>query len=85
MAKHWRIMGYDGDKLVFERPVLGKTTPSKVKEMLARLQSRHLSDDEVFESCTGEIDQLKVIIPVHGPDFVTIGMAHRYEAWEQDD
>jgi len=50
MAKVWKIRGWDGDKLIFEREVAGNLSEPEVSTMLQRLACRHLSDAEIIRA-----------------------------------
>ena len=49
-GKHfWRIEGYDGSDLILERRVASHLLSDKqIEEVLRRLVSRHLSEDEII-------------------------------------
>jgi hypothetical protein len=51
MAKVWKIRGFDGLQLVFERTIASNSLgDAEVTMMLQRLQARHLSDGEVVSA-----------------------------------
>ena len=48
MAKVWKIRGFDGDRLTFEREIpLGSLSELEMETLLQRLAARHLTDGEV--------------------------------------
>jgi len=51
MGKVWKIRGFDGLQLVFERTIPQSSLgDAEVMAMLHRLQARHLSDGEVVSA-----------------------------------
>lgn len=48
VARHWRIEGFDGTKLIFESDIPRYLLSEKqIEELLRRLVSRHLTENEV--------------------------------------
>ncbi|MEH0196714.1 hypothetical protein V7S57_12685 [Caulobacter sp. CCNWLY153] len=51
MTKHWRIVGYDSYDIVFDTRIpFGSLSEAEMKVLLARLQCRHLTDEEIVTS-----------------------------------
>ncbi len=87
----WKIRGCDGGKRIFERTIpYGCLSDREVTELLKRLASRHLSDDEVVDAslrknAKGHISHLEVR-PNRGgtPGLMTTGSGHHYIAVVED-
>ena len=51
MAKVWKIRGFDGFRVVFERTIpQNSLSDAEAIAMLQRLQARHLSDGEIVSA-----------------------------------
>lgn len=48
MAKRWHIEGYEGDNLVLDKWLDGRTSERKIAQVLARLVSTNLTHNEVI-------------------------------------
>ncbi|MDO8377402.1 hypothetical protein [Phenylobacterium sp.] len=84
MTKRWRITGYEGETVVFDRVLFGKVGHGQVQELLARLQSQHLKDSEIIDATLGITDSLKITKTLNGSDFSTSGHPRYYTADEED-
>ncbi len=89
--KVWKICGFDGLKAVFERTIpYGSLSDQEITELLKRLESRHLRDDEVIDAslrknAKGHTSYLEVR-PNRGgtPGLMTTGTGHHYIAVVED-
>ncbi|MBJ7319787.1 MAG: hypothetical protein JHC96_13400 [Brevundimonas sp.] len=74
MKQFWRIVGYDGLKMTYERKLpFGSLSDGEMVEILRRLQARHLTEDEIVDSslrknARGRRDHLEVTINKHDVD-----------------
>ncbi len=50
MVKVWKIKGWDGNSVVFEREMLGNLSEKEISATLQRLVARNLSNDEVIDA-----------------------------------
>ncbi len=64
--RNWKITGYDGAKVLFERFVTeGALSEKQMMELLLRLQAKHLTNEEIISSSLkkrskGRTDHLEV-------------------------
>ena len=86
MSEQWKICGYDGDNLIFERVIpVGAMSEKEMTRLLERLASRHLTGDEVVSASlrenAGHVPFLKVV-PNRGgtPGLMTTGIGPHYTA-----
>ena len=50
MVKVWKIKGWDGNSVVFEREMLGNLSETEISTTLQRLVARNLSNEEVIDA-----------------------------------
>jgi hypothetical protein len=80
MVKCWRITGYNGDDVIFDRVLHGNIGHKQVEELLVRLYARHLTVDDIFEAAMKKPDALKPVKTGHGSDYTTPGRPFYYTA-----
>jgi hypothetical protein len=85
--RNWVINGYDGAKLIYEKTVTeGALTEAQASDLLLRLQSRHLSPDEIVSAslkrgAKGRSDHLEVVHNKGGTfALMTTGTSWHYTA-----
>jgi hypothetical protein len=59
----WKIEGYQGTELVFERELPGGYTENEIKTLLQRLTCRDLTPEEIFASSTRRAKRLGLLTP----------------------
>jgi hypothetical protein len=80
--RHWKITGYDGTQVTFERLIPG--SEAEIIRVLQRLASRHLNDEEVVlsslrKNSKGYLSHLE-IQRNSGGALTTTGSGHWYTA-----
>jgi hypothetical protein len=88
MPIHWRITGYDGLEVIFERRVRLRHVPDVVS-LLQRLAARHLSEDEIIaaslrKSLEGYAPLLEPQVNRGGPHAISVGENPYYVAKREE-
>ena len=91
MSQFWKINGYDGAQLVWERLIpAGILSEAEMIFLLQRLAARHLDDDEVVNSslrknAKGYLSHLEVRKSIGRKHaLMTTGTGHHYTATIQE-
>ena len=71
MAKCWRITGYSGEQVVFDKVLHGRVGHRQIEEILVRLQTQQMTFDEIVDATLDGSNTLTPIRTLQGSDYTT--------------